>query len=214
MGLGWYLRNNIDVRDIIRLACALPLLPQADIRQAFYIIVEEANRAGQGIGNIVRPFLLYVRDFWINDNSRLQWMSVHGSFHRTNNACESHNRVLRDLIGRHQNIFRFLGLYDSTCEIYFQATLNVLSSSLSFADGLVTLEGEAWADLLILQDAEHAAGRPRSVTAIVNDRVVERLEEDLRNPVGPRRDALLNFLQAASHRLENIIDNALDEHRV
>lgn len=93
------------------MACAIPLLPERHLMRGYLIVLNVALQEGRMLFRLLRPFLAYVLRYWIRNDERRRWMSVHGSQHRTNNACESHNRVLNDLCGAHPNVYIFLSKY-------------------------------------------------------------------------------------------------------
>ncbi|KAK3910717.1 LexA repressor [Frankliniella fusca] len=97
------------IMNVVRLCCALPLLPQDLVQRGMNLIGYEAMELGQEIYNIVRPYLEYVQVEWLNHPNRGRCLSVYGSNHRTNNASESNNRRMKRRIGTHHpNIFQFI----------------------------------------------------------------------------------------------------------
>ncbi|KAK3911685.1 Volume-regulated anion channel subunit LRRC8E, partial [Frankliniella fusca] len=177
-----------EVRRIFEMYCALPLLPVDDIREGYLVVLQQSRNEGQAVFRICRRFSAYVLRYWVMDQDRLRWMSVHGSVHRTNNASESHNRTLKDRVTVHPNIYIFISK-------------------------LLQVEHDTVTDVESLRRGEVPVGRARKTSAIRNDRALRRLEEALINPPGPRREAILNFLEAARHRLVNIINDALMQLR-
>lgn len=111
LNLGVHLRNTPEIKALLKLCCALPLLPEEDIELGYRVIVLEAMNEGRAIYRLFKPFLMYLATYWITSEKRLRWMSVHGSFHRTNNASESHNKVLLNTLGVHANIYQFIRKY-------------------------------------------------------------------------------------------------------
>lgn len=75
-----------QVHQIIRLTCALPLLPQHLLQRGMDAIRMEAVNQGLGVFNLALPFLDYVQFDWILHVNRGRTLSVCGSEHRTNNA--------------------------------------------------------------------------------------------------------------------------------
>lgn len=107
--LGWWMRNVDEYRRLIRIACALPLLPQRYIYRGLVLLTREAMAEGRAFYQRLRPFLLYLHRNWVGHHHRRLWMCVHGSEHRTNNAVESHNKLLKLLMGAHPSIYIFIG---------------------------------------------------------------------------------------------------------
>ncbi|KAK3929514.1 Granzyme-like protein 2, partial [Frankliniella fusca] len=174
--------NIPEVRRIFELYCSLPLLPVENIRDGYLIVLQESRNEGRAIFRICRQFSAYVLRSWIMDPDRLRWMSVHGSIHRTNNASESHNRTLKDTVTVHPNIYLFI-------------------------NALLKLEHDVITDIKSLRQGNAPVGWARKTTAIRNDVALRRLENVLNNPPGPIEEAILDFLEAARHRLRNIVDN-------
>ncbi|KAK3925520.1 Pol polyprotein [Frankliniella fusca] len=177
------MREIEQVRRIVRLTMALPLLPVRHIRRGFRLILETARDEGQYIFNILIDFLNYVNNNWILSDARLRRMCVFGSEHRTNNACETNNRDLRKVLGNHPNIFLFM-------------------------EGLVRIERNT--RILIIQLSRgQKVTRPRKRKAIANDETIERLSNELLRPHGALDAAVMNFLRRASHLMDGMIDEAL-----
>lgn len=99
------------VRRIIRLTLGLPLLQEHQIVRGFNVILTEARDEGNYIFHIVRPYLNYVYRNWVAPHWRRSRMCVFGSAQRTNNVCESHNRMIREKVGTHPNVYTFIGSY-------------------------------------------------------------------------------------------------------
>lgn len=95
---------------LVKLCCALPLLPANYIRRGFQLIMRETLQRGMRVYRRMRDFFAYVLRNWVNNPVKRRWMCVFGSFHRTNNTCECHNRMLLNYIGTvHPNIYNFIG---------------------------------------------------------------------------------------------------------
>lgn len=111
MGLKPWMIVEPFIRRVVALCCALPLLPDFYIDEAFTIVGEEAMTImSPALYEIVRPFFVYFWNTWINSQSRRTRLSVFGCIHRTNNVCECHNRWLKDEVGTHQpNVYWFIG---------------------------------------------------------------------------------------------------------
>lgn len=102
------MRRIPEVRRIIRLTFALGLLPVDMIVRGYHLILQHARLEGMYVFRMVRPFLVYVWDEWVSRPWRRARMSVFGSNQRTNNACESSNRALRQEVGTHPGIYAFI----------------------------------------------------------------------------------------------------------
>ena len=103
------MRRIPEVRTIIRLTLALPLLPENHIILGFHTIMRHARDEGLYIFRIVRGYLLFIWRYWVSRPWRRRRMCVFGSCQRTNNVCECHNRMLREIVGTHPNLYAFIG---------------------------------------------------------------------------------------------------------
>ncbi|KAK3923961.1 Aspartate carbamoyltransferase [Frankliniella fusca] len=103
------LTQQPEILNIVRLCCALPLLPQQLIQRGLIVIGFLAMNLGNEAYTTVRPHLHYIQQDWLNHPNRGRSLSVCGSIHRTNNASESNNRRMKRRIGTHHpNIFSFI----------------------------------------------------------------------------------------------------------
>ncbi|KAE8738407.1 hypothetical protein FOCC_FOCC016113 [Frankliniella occidentalis] len=177
------MREIDQVRRIVRLTMALPLLPRNHIRIGFRLIVQEARNEGQYIFNIVADFLNYVHNNWILSDVRIRRMCVFNSEQRTNNACESNNRDLRRILGNHPNIFLFM-------------------------EGLVRIERNTRILIQQLETGQRVT-RPRKRQSIANDETIQRLSDELMHPHGGLDAAIINFLRRASHLMDGMVDEAV-----
>lgn len=110
LGLGWWMRNVDEYRKIVRLAGTLPLLPRRLMHRGLVLLTRNAMSEGRAFYRRVRPFLRYLNRRWVSHRIRSRWMNVYNSRHRTNNAAESLNKLLKLLMGNHPNIYKFIGL--------------------------------------------------------------------------------------------------------
>lgn len=110
------------VRRIVHLTMAVPLLPENLISTGFLLVVREAIREGNYIYAMVRPYLQDIQRIWIRSARQRRRICVHGSAQRTNNACESHNRMLRNLLTPHPNIFIFIGMVTDVVNMLLSIT--------------------------------------------------------------------------------------------
>lgn len=86
-------------KQIIKMAVALPLLPEIFMMEGINEIEKRANSSG----NDFRTFVAYLK-MWQTKN-----ISVHGRSMRTNNNVESFNRTLLRVVGRiHANIWHLI----------------------------------------------------------------------------------------------------------
>lgn len=96
-----------EVFRLVRMVCALPLLPSGRITEGLHIVGRRAIQKGKY--DLMGPFLQKIADTWLAP-SVLPLLSVHGSKDRTSNACESDNaEVARTVKAPHPNIYKFLG---------------------------------------------------------------------------------------------------------
>ena len=102
--------RQANVKYILKLCCALALLPERYMMRGFRLIVREAHGFGRVVYRQVRDFLNYVLRSWLNNDVKRRWMCFFGSFHRTNNTCESCNKILNRIMGlAHPNVYNFIG---------------------------------------------------------------------------------------------------------
>ncbi|XP_026290929.1 uncharacterized protein LOC113215512 [Frankliniella occidentalis] len=185
LGMFHLLRRHPYER-LVKLCCALALLPMRLIQRGFILILRQARQAGGRVYNRMRPFFAYVWRNWVGHPVRREWMCVFGSYHRTNNTCESHNRVLNNYVGiRHPNIYHFLV-------------------------ALVALEGSAFADSEALRIG-NPPNRGRTARAISLDRRLRNLARGFANPPDNINDTILRYLEAALHSFDRAYDRAVDQ---
>lgn len=103
------MRRMEEVKRIIRLTMGLPLLPEDLIIDGFFVILRHSRNEGNYIHRLVKPYLTYVWRHWVSRPWRRRRMTVYGSRQRTNNACESQNKTLREEAGTHSNVYMFIG---------------------------------------------------------------------------------------------------------
>lgn len=216
LGLIVQMRRIPEVRRIIRYTLALPLLPENLIMQGFRVIMQHARDEGNFIFRIVQPFLRYIWRNWVSRPWRRTRMSVFGSYQRTNNVCESHNRTLREAVGTHQNLYSFIGLliYLLTCILWIVPMQYSVQCSIpiSFAAGLVRLEQRSFDTVYALDNARRVMrGRRRS--SIMNDNRIANVTQELFNPPGVMARSLLRFLRIASHTMDEMLNEVLQAPR-
>lgn len=168
----------------LRRACAICLLPDVLYEEGLRVLRASAFADNVVVAFVMEPFFNYVQDRWIRNPSRLLWMNLFNARHRTNNACESHNRMLRNKCGAHRpNIYLFI-------------------------QALATLENNAFLDteLLALGLPARPARRARSV---FTDIQMQALSNDLHMDLFHNmNETIRNFLGRASH----LFNRAFDEH--
>lgn len=113
------MRDNPTVKRIIQLCCAIPLAPHNYMRAALGAISAEA-RTTIYFQDLL-PFFWYLWNTWLS-GCRYESLSVSGCANRTNNVCESFNRLMASELGpHHPNVFRFIGnfLFFSAADVVF-----------------------------------------------------------------------------------------------
>ncbi|XP_034232470.1 uncharacterized protein LOC117640240 [Thrips palmi] len=141
LGLVIMIRENPVVRRIVQLCCGIPLAPPQMMRDALRAIAAEA-RLTLFYDDLI-PYFDYLWYTWLS-GPRYESLSVCGSVHRTNNACESFNHVLGSELGEHHvNVYRFL-------------------------ECLSNIEDTAQTDILTLYEGRNP-GRPRKTSSLAND---------------------------------------------
>ncbi|XP_026290444.2 uncharacterized protein LOC113215088 [Frankliniella occidentalis] len=170
-----------EIKNIVRLCCVLPLLPQHLIQQGFEIIGEMAMEEL----NIflytcfARPYLEYIQYEWLYHATRGPTLSVSGSEHRTNNASESNNRRMKRSIGvHHPNIYHFIR-------------------------HLVDFEDMALDNFNSLTGAI-LPNRHRNHESISNDAYIMAITSQLMVNNNPNDEQILTFLISAAVTLEDI----------
>lgn len=164
LGMAAFIRDNPAVKRIIQLCCAIPLAPPQYLRAALGVISEEA-RATIYFDDLL-PFFWYLWNTWLTGR-RYESLSVSGCEHRTNNICESYNRLLSSQLGpHHPNIYRFI---------------EVLAKS----------EDNALTDIWTLFGG-HQGSRPRRSSALANDSRIQNWTSHLNNGLITIRDFIHN----------------------
>ncbi|KAJ1528957.1 hypothetical protein ONE63_007325 [Megalurothrips usitatus] len=101
-----HMQQNRNLRSIIRSMLALPLLPTNLIIRGYRTLMVEAQRTG--LLGLLNELFQYWTDTWAAPHV-FQSLSVYGLRHRTNNVCESANRLLRSKTGAHRpGLWHFL----------------------------------------------------------------------------------------------------------
>jgi hypothetical protein len=171
-----------DVFHFIRRACAIALLPKRFFRVGLGVLKTEAFNTDILVAYLLEPFFQYVEEKWINNVTRRCWMSLFLSMHRTNNCCESHNKMLRKRVGAYRpNVFKFI-------------------------DALAYLEHKAHLDIMLLRNGGNPS-RTRRWQSVYTDQQLAALSEDLQNDVFRNmNESVKNFLHRASHLFRTAYD--------
>ena len=164
-----------ELMNLIRKACAISLLPTRYFLTGLRLVRNEARETDIITAYLLEPFFDYVQERWINNANRRRWMSMFNSMHRTNNCCESHNKMLRKAVGAYRpNIYAFI-------------------------TALARLEHNAALDIESLSNGG-AVKRSRRWQAVYADRAVEALSNDLQADVFRDRDvSVRNFIHRAAN---------------
>ncbi|KAJ1521126.1 hypothetical protein ONE63_002826 [Megalurothrips usitatus] len=94
---------------MIKKACGICLLPSPFFEEGLQILENDAREEDVVLGFILAPFFQYVRDRWIHHPRRRDWMEFYNCTIRTNNACETHNKMLRAEVGAYRpNVYAFI----------------------------------------------------------------------------------------------------------
>jgi len=177
-----YRRALPNLLTYVRMACAIALLPRRLFRVGLRVIKEEAFQDDILIRYLLEPFFTYVEDKWINNPNRREWMSLYKRRYRTNNACESHNRMLRKKVGAYRpNVFLFI-------------------------EALGVLENNASLDVQLLRPGGNPR-RMRKWQSVWKDMNLKNLSKDLdRNELQNRDATVLTFLTRAADLFQNVFD--------
>jgi len=161
--------------EYVRQCSCIALLPEEFFDDGLRVVMDAALQQSQIIAYLLQPFFDYVRDKWLGKAYRRQWMSLFNCQHRTNNACETHNRMLRRKVGAYRpNIYLFI-------------------------EAIASLEHNASLDIDLLK-AGGSARRTRRWQSVYNDRQIKALSRDLELNIFHNLDEIiLSFLQRASH---------------
>lgn len=139
---------------------------------AFHLLKRDARDSDVVVPYLLNPLFNYVEKYWIN-HPRGMTMSFYNSVIRTNNACESHNRMLaRHIRGERPNVFIFI-------------------------EALAKLENNCYLDIGLLAEGG-SPSRTRRWSAVANDRKLKALAKDFQNQVQNAQDnAIRNYLKRA-----------------
>lgn len=173
-----------DLLHIIRKACCIALLPRRFFADGLQILKDEAMDTHYVIAYLLIPFFEYVERRWLNNAYRRRWMSLFNVEHRTNNSCETQNRMLRAAVGAYRpNIYTFLA-------------------------ALSRMEHNAFLDIDLMRRGG-SARRTRRHRSVFSDAQLKALSDDLRRDVfRDRYTSVKNFLDRAA----DLIVGTFDQH--
>ncbi len=92
------LSHEPELRSIVRSFNAIPLLPHEEMHHGVMVLIRRAMRANV-IHHLFGFLAYFIRTWMIGQNYEI--LSVYNQGHRTNNACEAANRILRLETGPH-----------------------------------------------------------------------------------------------------------------
>lgn len=172
--------------EFIRKACVISLLPPEFFETGLQVVRNEARQADILIAYLLRQFFTYVQDKWLGHVSRKNWMTFYNALHRTNNSCETLNRLLRKAVGAYRpNVYLFM-------------------------DALARLEHNAHLDIALMQEGG-SARRNRRWQSVYSDRQLKALMEDLEMDVfHDRNTAVSNFLERAADLVQGVFKEHLE----
>ena len=140
---------------------------------------------------ILWPFFAYFNVSWLMRRYRREWMSFYDAIHRTNNACETHNKMLRKAIGA------------CRANIY------------SFIEAIARLEHNADLDFEAMIGGEDAK-KARRWTSILTDRKIQALNKHLRDQIFHNMDeTIMSFIDRAAilmfHDFEQHVEREVND---
>ncbi|KAK3908301.1 Cytoplasmic protein NCK2 [Frankliniella fusca] len=168
----------------LRKATAISLLPRQYFMVGLRCLKDAAFEEDIRVSFLLEPFFDYVEERWIRNAVRRRWMTLFESEYRTNNSCETHNRMLRNKVGAYRpNVYLFI-------------------------QALATLENNASLDCQ-LKFGGNNPRRTRRWKSVYTDRQLKRLSFNLRNQIFHNmNEVVLNFLTRASE----LFHGAFDDH--
>jgi hypothetical protein len=113
-GLEAPIRENEEAQKWFRRLCALPLVPEQEMDNAYLWIQEEAPQLPN-----VDKMHDYMVETWIDENARFHkslWNHFGTERHRTNNCSEGFNSKLNRVVAvKHPNIFKIVEVLQALC---------------------------------------------------------------------------------------------------
>lgn len=184
LGIFKYRKALPELLTYLRKAAVISLLPRRYFMTGLRCIKTEAYEEDIRIAFLLDPFFDYVENKWIRSPVRRKWMSLYKSEYRTNNSCETHNRMLRAKTGAYRpNVFLFI-------------------------QALATLENNASLD----SELELAGGNSRTARrwrSVFMDRELSRMSHHLEREIFNDMDEVVrNFLSRGA----DLFNGAFDEH--
>ncbi|KAK3931471.1 Ral guanine nucleotide dissociation stimulator-like 2 [Frankliniella fusca] len=176
------------MRKVLRQCSAISLLPVEHFQRALDLIKLSVRRRDVVVYYLMRHFFQYVDNKWINNDRRRREMCFFNSTDRTNNACESHNKMLQKKMGAHRpNVWAFI-------------------------EALKIMENNATLDADALGEEGIAPSRPPRCTSVLLDRQLQQLKRNLRYTIYHNRDhAIRSFLNRAAYLNHRVFYNMLPE---
>lgn len=173
----------------INKAINIALLPPDLFEDALGILRDESFEEDVVLWHLLTPFFNYVQERWITNVARKEWMSCFNSEHRTNNSCETHNRMLRKKVGAYRpNVFLFI-------------------------EALATLEDNANLDVFHMADGGQSR-RARRWQSVLRDRQIKALNNDLEMDVfHDLTETISQFLSRASKLSHGVVQELIREGR-
>lgn len=184
LGLFRYRKALPEIVTYLHLAAAICLLPRRYFMVGLRCLRDAAFEEDIRIAFLLAPFFDYVERRWIRNPVRRRWMTLFRSDYRTNNACETHNRMLRTKVGAYRpNVFLFI-------------------------QALASLEYNAYLDTQ-LEGGGGNARRTRRWRSVFTDRELKKLSYNLEREIFHNMDeVVMNFLRRAS----NLFHGSFQDH--
>jgi len=181
-----------SLMDYLRKSCAIALLPVQYFRVALDILRRDAYEEDPLLYYLLHNFFEYMEFRWIGNRYRRLWMGFWESMHRTNNLCESHNRMLRKEVGAYRpNVYAFIA-------------------------ALARMEHNADLDVDLMKRGLPAR-RSRTWRSAFADRQLQALCNDLREDIfHDRNNTIRRFLDRSCDLLQNAVHqhvNAAQQRR-
>ena len=155
------------------------------IERRYRWVHQEAKDEDIRVAYLLDPLFNYIERRWIANINRRKWMTFFKSMERTNNCCESHNRVLRAAVGAHRpNVFAFM----MAC---------------------ARIEHNTYLDIDLMQNHHQCAKRRRRWQSLYADRNLKGISNDLEMDIfHDRNTTIRNFV----HQAAGLLNNAFNDH--
>ena len=167
----------------MRKTCAISLLPEELFDDALDILMARARAVDIVAAYLLQPFFEYVRTRWFENAFRRNWMLFYNCLLRTNNSCETHNRMLRKAVGAYRpNVYAFI-------------------------EAIARLEHNANLDIDLMRRGG-AARRTRRWISVYTDRQLRALSNDLEmDIIDDREETIWNFIDRAAFLFHGQFDH-------